>query len=83
MALPGNFSGKGKNLNARSISPKPQTIKQKSTHPWSRAFSAKRLADADCFDVRIPNGKAGEHVGEREALTGPWRRWRTIALSSN
>lgn len=40
-------------------------------HIWSRAFSPRRLSDADCFVVRIPKGRPVANVGGHGALTGP------------
>jgi len=34
----------------------------KRRHRWSVAFSPRRLADADCFDVRIPKERAGKRT---------------------
>jgi hypothetical protein len=43
-------------------------------HPFMSAFSPRRLANTNCFEVRIPERKAGERTsGDVESLTGPGR----------
>lgn len=36
-----------------------QLLNQARRHPFASAFSPRRLAQSDCFEVRIPNGRAG------------------------
>jgi hypothetical protein len=41
-----------------------QILDRTRRHPFACAFSPRRLADADCFDVRIPKRKAAFLGGE-------------------